>query len=98
MLETIWQFIVEKLSGLVPYISPFWTEWLPMGIGIAFGAMVLAWFFPPLRSLSGAVVMSVVAFLYAFKKGEDTAADRYRKEIARLKQQRQQGRDEWRWW
>lgn len=90
MLEQIWQFLTEKLSGLIPYISPFWYEWLPYGLTVIVVACFAGWFFPPLRSLAGAVVMSVIAALYAFKKGEDTAAERYRKEIARLKQQRRQ--------
>jgi len=39
------------------------------------GWIALAWFFPPMRSLAGAVVMSVIAALYAYRRGEKDAQE-----------------------
>lgn len=100
MLETVWQFLTDKLSGLVPYISPFWYEWLPIAALIILVAVVVGWFFSPLRQFAGAVVLAVIAFLVGFRKGEAASDEKNKKQIARLKAQRQnhQGQDNWRWW
>lgn len=100
MLEQVWQFLVEKISGLVPVISPFWYEWLPLASLIIIGALAIGWFFSPLRQVAGAVVMATVAFLVGFRKGEKASDDKNSKEIRRLKQQRQQQQntDGRRWW
>jgi hypothetical protein len=100
MLEQIWQFLTEKLAGLVPYISPFWYDYLPWAALIIVVCIALGWFFEGVRSLAGAVVLAVIAFLVGMWKGEGFATERYKKDIARLKQQRQQqqGNDPWRWW
>ena len=100
MLETVWQFIVEKITGLMPVISPFWFEWLPLGALIIFGCLVVGWFFPPVRSLAGAVVMSTVTFLVAFRKGESASDARNKKLIEKLRHQKQQQQNNnpWEWW
>jgi hypothetical protein len=101
MLEQIWQFLTEKLAGLVPYISPFYYEYAPWGILIIAVCILISYLFPPVRSLAGAVVLSVIAFLVGMWKGEGFATERYKKDIARLKAQRQNQKqprkDWWRW-
>ena len=101
MLETVWQFLTEKIAGLIPVISPFWYEWLPLAAIIIIAALAAGWFFAPLRQFAGAVVMATIAFLVGFRKGETASDDKNKKEIARLKQQRQQRQnntDGWKWW
>ena len=65
--------IAEQFQSLwAAYYEPFYLYCL---IGLAIAALVtwLAWFFPVLRSLAGAVVLSIGAFLYGFWKGEKAA-------------------------
>lgn len=89
-------------DGIVAYftLSPFWL-YLAYGAVIIAAAAVLAWLFPVLRSLSGAVIVSVIGMLYAYRRGE---ADAKAREDARRKREQRnnrQGRpdsgDWWRW-
>lgn len=98
MLEQVWQFLTDKLSGLIPYISPFWYEWLPWAVLVIVVACVIGWFFSPLRQFAGAVVLATIAFLVGFRKGETASDERNRKEIARLKQRQPQRPNDGRWW
>jgi CHASE2 domain-containing sensor protein len=90
-------------DGIVAYftLSPFWL-YLAYGAAIIVGAAVLAWLFPVLRSLSGAVIVSVIGMLYAYRRGE---ADAKAREDARRKREQRNNRqdrprdsgDWWRW-
>ena len=94
-IGSAWQAFVEFFT-----VSSFWLEWLPLGAGIIALCLVVSYFFPAMRSFAGAVVLAVVAFLVGFRKGDKEATARSKKEIDRLKQQRQQqqGRQQWEWW
>lgn len=99
MLETTWQFLVDKITGLVPVISPFWYEWLPLAALIIASCVAVGWFFKSLREVAGAIVLATITFLVGFRKGETASNEKNKKEIARLKrrpQPRQDG-DPWRW-
>ena len=98
MLETVWQFLTEKIAGLIPVISPFWYEWLPLAAMVILVACVIGWFFSPLRQFAGAVVLATITFLVGFRKGETASDDKNKKEIARLKAQKQQRQNNgWGW-
>lgn len=70
-IQSFFAALSEKLSGAFDWLfDPFWWHWLPLGIGVIVLACFAAWFFPVLRSLAGAIVFSVSAALYAYRKGE----------------------------
>src|SRR5271166_3872332 len=73
------------LTQYLPTID--WTAWhyAAIGLGIIAVACVLGWFFAPLRSFAGAVVLSVLAALYMYKRGEKDQTATDEKEIDDLK-------------
>ena len=75
------------LTQYLPTID--WTAWhyAGIGLGIIAVACVLAWFFAPLRSFAGAVVLSVLAALYMYKRGEKDQGAADEKEIEDAKKQ-----------
>jgi hypothetical protein len=96
-IPTLWQGVVDYFT-----VSPFW-HYLFWGVVISLGAAALAWLFPVLRSLSGAVILAIAGMLYAYRKGETDAQRRERERQARARQrqarqQQQQTNDPWRWW
>jgi hypothetical protein len=94
-IPALWDHIVDFFT-----ISPFWL-YLFWGVIIALAAAALAWLFPVLRSLSGAVILTIAGMLYAYRKGETDAQRRERERRARARQRQQQQaqqHDPWRWW
>jgi hypothetical protein len=95
-IPALWQSIVDYFT-----LSPFWF-YLFWGVVIALGSAALAWLFPVLRSLSGAVILAIAGMLYAYRKGELDAQKRERERQATERQrqarQQQQTNDPWRWW
>jgi hypothetical protein len=73
MFESLWQSLIDMLT--LSFISPFWY-WLGVGILIIVVATLAAWYFPVLRSLSGAVVMATVMGLVGYRRGETDAKAR----------------------
>lgn len=57
------------------HYDPFFG-WLALGFLIAVGVSWLSWFFPMLRSIAGAVVLSVAAALAGMRKGQHIERDR----------------------
>lgn len=98
-IPSMWDRIVEFFT-----ISPFWS-YLFWGVVISFGAAALAWFFPVLRSLAGAIILAIAGGLFAYRKGETDAIRRERDRQARerQRQQRRQQQEDgpwnstWRW-
>lgn len=92
-LPALWDQIVDFFT-----ISPFWF-YLFWGIVIAIGATLAGWFFPPLRSLSGAIVFAIGSALYAYRRGETDAQKREREKQARERQRetRRQNQEPWKW-
>jgi hypothetical protein len=65
--------ILHQIQTLwTAYYEPFYLYCL-FGLAIAAGVTWVAWFFPILRSLSGAAVLGIGTFLYGFWKGEQAA-------------------------
>jgi hypothetical protein len=95
-IPTLWERVVDFFT-----VSPFWL-YLFWGVVISVGAAALAWLFPVLRSLSGAVILAIAGMLYAYRKGELDAQKRESERQARQRQrqsrQQQQTNDPWRWW
>ena len=58
------------LTQFLPTIDWTFWHWAIIGAAVSAAAIALAWFFAPLRSLAGAVIMAVVAALFAYKRGE----------------------------
>lgn len=80
-------------------LSAFWL-YLFYGALIIIGAAALAWLFPVLRSLAGAVILSVVGMLYAYRRGENDAtrrADEKRKRDEARRRPPPQDHSWWRW-
>lgn len=70
-VKTLFDVLGQRASEAFLWLTdPFFWFWLPLGIGVALAAFALAWFFPVLRSLSGAVVVSIAAALAAYRKGQ----------------------------
>jgi hypothetical protein len=78
MFDQLWRSLFDQLAGLVPDVSPFWFEWLPLGVAVIFACVAVAWFFPILRSLAGAVVIGVIAGLFGYRRGETEYAARHK--------------------
>jgi hypothetical protein len=91
-IPALWDRVVDFFT-----ISPFWL-YLFWGVVIALAAAALAWLFPVLRSLSGAVILAIAGMLYAYRKGETDAKRRERERQERARQRQQHNRDPWRWW
>jgi hypothetical protein len=91
-IPALWDQIVDYFS-----ISPWWM-YLFWGVVISLGAAALAWLFPVLRSLSGAVILAIGGMLYAYRKGETDAQrrERERQERERARQRPNDG-GWWRW-
>lgn len=91
----VWSDVVSYFS-----VSAFWL-YLFYGALIIVGAAALAWLFPVLRSLAGAVIVAVVGMLYAYRRGEKDAEKREAARRAREQRRQQQQRprrDPWDWW
>jgi hypothetical protein len=92
-IPALWDSVIDFFT-----ISPFWF-YLFWGVVIALAAAALAWLFPVLRSLSGAVIVAIAGMLYAYRKGETDAQRREHERQARERQrQARQQHDPWRWW
>lgn len=91
-MDFIWQSAIDFWDAHF-YISPFWYYVL-WAVGIIAAVSFAAWFFPVLRSLAGAIVVAVIAALYAYRKGE-TDAEKHAAKTAKTKTKQKQ--DDW-WW
>jgi hypothetical protein len=89
-IPDLWQQVVDYFT-----ISPWWV-YLFWGVIVCIFTAALAWFFPPLRSLAGAVIMTIGGMLYAYRRGEQDTEQR-EKERREREQQRPQNQDKW-WW
>ncbi len=89
-MDFIWQSLAEFISATFS-VSPFWY-WCGAGTLVIMAGIALAWFFPPVRSLAGAVVMAVIAALYAYRRGEKDAQAHQEMEERRRVERRQT------WW
>lgn len=89
VFQGAWDFIALKLAELS-------FLWLCLeGGAVIVAVCALAWFFPVLRSLAGAVVFAIVAALYGYYRGEKDAEAHAKAERDRVT--RQQQRQDWRW-
>lgn len=70
---SVWDSIVDFFM-----VSPFWY-YLFWGVVISAGATALAWFFPPLRSLAGAIVLAVSVGLTGYRRAEYDTEKRIKK-------------------
>lgn len=92
-LPQIWDQVVDFFT-----ISAFWY-YLFWGVVIAAGSLLLAYLFPPLRSLAGAIVVAIATGLFAYRRGEKDAEERERKrkEKEAQRQQRRETQQPWKW-
>jgi hypothetical protein len=71
IVETIWQGIVEKADLIAAAFGvPSFLVWSFYGVVIIVIAVMVAWFFPILRGVSGAVFFGVIAALWGFRRGQ----------------------------
>lgn len=77
------------------YISPFWY-WCSVGAGAIAAVSALGWYFPVLRSLTGAIVFSILAGLWGYRRGE-TDAEEHQKFLDRNKPQPRDDKGGWSW-
>lgn len=71
MMDSIWQSAWDFLAVHI-YVSPFWY-WAFVGAGVIFVTGLISMYFPVLRSLGGAIAMSVIVGLVGYRRGETDA-------------------------
>lgn len=89
-MDITW-FFQAALDFFTP--SPFWY-WVFLGFVTTCFCVLVSWFFPPLRSVAGAVVLAIIAGLSGYRRAE---YDVDRKQKAKEPTQPKQGSDGWHW-
>lgn len=64
----VWDSVAAYLAAHF-YISPFWY-WVFLGFVTTCFCVLVSYFFPPLRSVSGAVVLAIIAGLTGYRRAQ----------------------------